>query len=137
MTKPEDDEAVEVMLSVAAIGSYVINFSHLEHGIMRLIEWLGGNTTPGQISTPTLRFNWSQLIEKLRSDAVGSPVGAEVAALLDQYQVDLLARLRHSLVHGSVNVNRPPGIHIVRRMRDGSGPIMIGFESRSKQSASA
>lgn len=126
MTKPKADDAAGTMLSVAAIGSYVLNFGHLEHSVMRLIDWLGGSTTPGHISPATLKLNWSQLVEKLRVGAVGSPVEAEVTALLDEHHVDLLARLRHSLVHGSVSVKQPPGISIVRRMRDGSSPIMVG-----------
>jgi hypothetical protein len=133
MTKSKPDDGLGQMLTVAAIGSYVINFGHLEHTVMRLIEWLAGSNTPGAVSTSTVRLNWSQLVERLRADAAGSPVEAEVTALLDEHHVDLLARLRHSLVHGSVKVSQPPGISIVRRMRDGSTPILLGSREQIEQ----
>lgn len=133
MTARKMDDALGQMLSVSAIGSYIINFGHLEHSVMRLIEWLAGNPSPGAISRPTLRLSWSQLMEKLRADAVGSPVEAEVTTLLDQHHVDLLARLRHSLVHGSVGVDQPPTIAIVRRTRDGSSATLIGSREQLEE----
>jgi hypothetical protein len=133
MTRRELDDDLGVMLSVSAIGSYVLNFGHLEHSVMRLVEWLAGNPSPGAISTPTLKLRWSDLIKKLLASAVGSPVEAEVTALLDERHVDLLARLRHSLVHGSVDVTQPPTIAINRRKPDGSSAILLGSREQIEQ----
>lgn len=123
--RPASDP-LEQLLSVAAVGSYVINFGHLEHGVMRMIEWLGGNTSPGQITTSTLQLGWSQLIQRLRADIVGTAVEAEVTRVLEEHQVDTCARLRHSLVHGSVDISQPPTVAINRRARDGSSAIQLG-----------
>lgn len=133
MTTPKVNDALGQMLSVSAIGSYIINFGHLEHSVMRLIEWLAGNPRAGAISQATLRLNWSQLMEKLRADVVGSPVETEVTTLLDQHHVDILARLRHGLVHGSVSVDQPPTIVINRRTRDGSSKFLLGSREQIEQ----
>ena len=114
------------MLSVAAIGSFVINFGHLEHSMMRLLEWLQGSRSPGVIEASTLRLTWSQLVDRVRSAAEGSTVEEDVRVLLREHHVELLASLRHSLVHGSVGVGEPPTVAINRRTRDGQKSILIG-----------
>jgi hypothetical protein len=124
---------IEEMASVTAIGSYVINFGHLEHCVMRLIEWLNGGQKAGHISTELLRLNWSDLVKRLRKDVCGSPIDAEVTRLLDDHNVESLGSLRHSLVHGSVSVSQPPTVAINRRRRDGSSSILLGTRGDIEQ----
>lgn len=121
--QPADDFAR--MLTVTAIGRYVITFSHMEHAMMRLIEWLEGNPTGGNISERTIKMNWSQLVEHLRRSVAGTSVEQDVTQLLHDHHVDTLAFVRHSLVHGSVNIGPRGSIDIVRRLRDGTSPIIL------------
>lgn len=117
---------LDTMLSVAAIGSYIINFGNLEATVCRLIEWLNGNETPGEISVVTRRLPWTGLLAQLRGDAEGSPVGTAITRLLEEHEIDACGSVRHSLVHGTVTVSQPPNVTINRRNRDGSNPTIIG-----------
>lgn len=80
-----DADPLGQMLSVAAIGSFVINFGHLEHSMMRLLEWLQGSQSPGAISASTLRLTWSQLVNRVCGAAEGSTV-EEVKILLQEHR---------------------------------------------------
>ena len=93
---------------------------------MRLLEWLQGSQSPGAISASTLRLTWSQLVDRVCAAAEWAIVEEEVKSLLQEHHVELLAKLRHSLVHGSVGVDHPPTIAINRRTRDGQTSILIG-----------
>jgi len=115
---------MEMMFSAATIGSFVINAGHLELTISRVIEWMNGNPTPGAVGSEVRRLNWNQLLTRLKSDAATSPIGADVARLLEEHRVDDCMSLRHSLVHGSVDITQPPAVVIVRRYRDDRGDVL-------------
>lgn len=112
------------MLSVAAIGSFIINFGNLEATMCRFVEWLNGNESPGSI-TFTRELPWKRLLARLRKDAEGAVVGTAVLRLLDEHMVDVCGSLRHSLVHGAVTVSQPPNVTINRRHLDGSNVIVV------------
>jgi hypothetical protein len=112
-------------MSLAAIGSYVVTAGILEGTVARLIEWMRGNPTPGNIAD-TRSLTWDGLFKALRKEAgAESPIGKAIESLLDEHKFFELTDLRHSLVHGAVDVSHPPGITINRRYRDKRGDMFV------------
>lgn len=130
--RPPRDE-LEVVLSLAAVGNYVISAGHLEATMCRLIEWMAGNQTPGQITGATARLPWTPLVAELRTQAKSAGLADTLEALLDAQGFDVLVKLRHSLIHGSVGVDQPPTIAINRRRKTGKGAIMLGSRQEIEQ----
>lgn len=130
MNEPSEDfeQRLGAYATLAAIGQFVIGAGHLESTMCRVIEWFNGNEAPGTIGD-TRFLGWEKLEQRIRADAAKRSLSSEVASLLSEHRFAECMGLRHSLIHGSVNVGDPPGFHINRRFRKGRDAIMIGHRN--------
>jgi hypothetical protein len=73
-------------MSPAAICSYVVNAGILEGTVARLIEWMQGNHSPGNIAD-TRALTWDGLFKALRKEAgEESLIGRAIKSLLDEHK---------------------------------------------------
>ena len=119
------------MWTLATIGSFVVNAGALERTLRPLVEWLSGNQQPGNITT-TRSLSGNTLLKCLREASAGSAIEAGVTQVLDEHKADRCMGMRHSLIHGSVDVSQPPNIMINRSPTSRSTGDSLQFGTRQE-----
>lgn len=108
----------------ASIGEFVVAVGQLEAALGRTREFLLHNERRAGISPETRKLTWATLPADVSRAAHVAGWGEEIDAWFSEFQLQQVVKLRHTLLHGEVQV-RGANIWVQRRPNRGQDHTMV------------
>jgi hypothetical protein len=128
MARDDLTSALNNASMLQTIGALVVNASHVEGAMCRVICWVDGER-PHSVTERVARMKIPELLERTAQQAETSPDAKCVSELLDEHKAADLFTLRNNVVHGRVMLDGSNSFTAVRNFPRRGPAIILGERS--------